>query len=174
MSATAARWVEPSGALAPVVELLLVHPETMVAYPCEVTVRYRGLGLRRLPVLLGHGGRPPTGDGASMREASSPLGSDELEVPWRSLQGFGADDLDRTPEGVLVHVLEVFTDEGVLTLLAPAPAVSRLLSLVGRWADQWRWARSSAGEVRGRKRLHAAVPSALLRRHRERRSIAVA
>jgi hypothetical protein len=50
-------------------------------------------------------------------------------------------------------VIEVMTDDGILSLLASAVDTSRLVTIVERWAGHWRRARSPlAGRVLGRRR----------------------
>ncbi|MGH9092404.1 MAG: hypothetical protein ACRDZR_13670, partial [Acidimicrobiales bacterium] len=96
-------------------DVLLLHPDTLDAYPCQVDVSRRGLLLRRLP---DHPDR-------TLRRGAV------LRVPWWSVQGFSADEVDTAPDGGTVQVVEVVTDAGTLSLLVPAPGVSRLLARVG-------------------------------------------
>jgi hypothetical protein len=107
-------------------ELLLVHPASLLTYPCRVTVDEDGVSLRRLP-----------GPEHTSRAESAPL-----LLPWRALHGLRADESDVTPAGARLQVVEFMTDDGVLSLLASAVDTSRLLTVVERWSGHWRRARS--------------------------------
>ncbi|HXW38201.1 MAG TPA: hypothetical protein VEJ44_00790, partial [Acidimicrobiales bacterium] len=75
-----------------------------------------------------------------------------ITVVWRSLRGFSADESYATPTGRL-QVLEIDSDDGVLTLLLAATVVSDLLGAVRNWSQHWRIARSPLGLVfAGRRR----------------------
>ncbi len=55
-------------------------------------------------------------------------------------------------------MLEIDSDEGVLTLLVAATQVSVLFAAVGTWSQHWRIARSPIGLVfGGRRRLASRV-----------------
>lgn len=101
--------------------VLLLHPESLETHSCRVVVSRRGLVLQRLP------DRPSR----SARRGSL------LRVPWWTVQGFSADDVETAPDGTTMQVVEVVTDAGTLSLMVPAPEVSVLLSRVGRWSNQW-------------------------------------
>ncbi|HUA96227.1 MAG TPA: hypothetical protein VMB82_11960, partial [Acidimicrobiales bacterium] len=108
-------------------DVLLLHPESLATHPCRVVVSRRGLLLQRLP------DRPSR----SARRGSF------LRVPWWTVQGFSADDVETAPDGTSMQVVEVVTDAGTLSLMVPAPEVSVLLSRVGRWSNQWGRSRSA-------------------------------
>ena len=108
------------------IELLLLHPRTLATFPCRVTVEEDGVFLQRL-----RGPEP----------AALPL-SAPLLLSWRALHGLRADESDITPEGSRLQVVELMTDDGVLSLLASAVDTSRLLAVVERWSGHWRRARS--------------------------------
>jgi spore germination protein YaaH len=102
-------------------DVLLLHPESLETHPCRVVVSRRGLLLQRLP------DRPSR----SSRHGSF------LRVPWWTVQGFSADEVETAPDGTTMQVVEVVTDAGTLSLMVRAPEVSVLLSRVGRWSNQW-------------------------------------
>jgi hypothetical protein len=86
------------------------------------------------------------------RVETSTYESVPLVIDWRSLQGFCADETDLVPDGQRLQALDVVCDDGALNLLAPAASVSVFFSAVGRWAGQWRMARSRLGLVLGHRR----------------------
>jgi hypothetical protein len=105
---------------------------------CAVRVSRDGLVLSRLP---------PDGAGPE---------SDPLLIGWRTLHGFSADATDLAPGGLRLQALEIFCDAGVLTVLMAAPEVVVLFAAVGRWASQWRLARSPLGLVLTSRRRKVA------------------
>jgi hypothetical protein len=123
------------------VETLLLHPLGRSVYWCRVRVNRDGLMMCRVSV-----------------EANTPIGeqrsveSEPIAIRWRSLRGFSADESHVAPTGVRLQVLEIDTDDGVLTLLAPVAEISVLFGEVGRWSSQWRMARSPLGVVLGGRR----------------------
>jgi spore germination protein YaaH len=125
-------------------DVLLLHPDTLEVHPCRVGVSRRGLLLRRLP------------DRPSRTARRGAL----LRVPWWTVQGFSADEVDTAPDGGTVQVVEVVTDAGTLSLLVPAPEVSVLLARVGRWSGRWGRARRAPAAAVARR---AAIVGAGLR-----------
>jgi hypothetical protein len=122
-------------------ELLLLHPMSLSAYPCLVTIEEDGFFLQRLR---------QAGDASS----DAPV----LLVAWRSIRGLRADDSDFTPDGRRLQVIEVMSDDGILSLLASAVDTSRLVTIVERWAGHWRRARSPlAGLMLGRRRRQSSA-----------------
>jgi hypothetical protein len=81
--------------------------------------------------------------------------SEPIAIRWRSLRGFSADESYVTPAGRRRQVLEIDTDDGALVMLATVSEVSVLFREVGRWANQWRLARSPLGVVFGGRRRRA-------------------
>jgi hypothetical protein len=123
------------------VEALLMHPVTKDLYPCRIRVNRDGLTLSRL---------------AEADEGDRPAESEPVGVAWRSLRGFSADESHATPAGDRLQVLEIDSDDGVLTVLAAAPRVSELFAAVGAWSQHWRIARSPLGLVFGGRRRRLA------------------
>jgi hypothetical protein len=125
-----------------VVDALLMHPATKDLSPCRVRVTREGLLLSRLSGQVGAAS-------GERRTESAPIA-----LVWRSLRGFSADESYATPQGPRLQVLEIDSDDGVLTLLAGTPAVSELFASVRDWSQHWRIARSPLGMVFGARRRH--------------------
>jgi hypothetical protein len=125
-----------------VVDALLMHPATKDLCPCRVRVMREGLLVSRLS------GQVPAAPG-ECRTESAPIA-----LVWRSVRGFSADESYATPEGPRLQVLEIDSDDGVLTLLVGATAVSELFAAVRDWSSHWRIARSPLGVVFGGRRRH--------------------
>jgi len=96
--------------------------------PCALSVTGRGLSV------------------SSLDASGAPEGP-PVVVAWRRVQGFRADGTEAAPDGSVLQVLEITTDEGTLRVLAPAWAVSVLLGRVATHATRWRWSRTRAAEV---------------------------
>ena len=131
------------------IEALLMHPISRAVHRCRVRVSRDGLSMCRVS---GDAEAETEGGGRSVE-------SDPIVVGWRSLRGFSADESHVTPAGRRLQVLEIDTDDGVLTVFAPAAEVSVLFGAVRHWAERWRLARSPLGVVFGgrRKRLAREV-----------------
>jgi hypothetical protein len=125
------------------IEALLMHPISKSLYRCRVHATRDGLLLARV-----------SGEAeAEIEEGATTVESEPTGIPWRLLRGFSADESYVTPAGRRLQVLEIDTDEGVLTVLAAASEVSVLFSGVARWVSHWRLARSPLGVVfAGRRR----------------------
>jgi hypothetical protein len=124
------------------VEALIMHPLSRSLYRCRVWVNRDGLLMSRV---LGVA-EEETHDHRSVE-------SEPIAIRWRSLRGFSADESYVTPAGRRLQVLEIDTDNGALIVLAAVSEVSILFRQVGRWANQWRLARSPLGVVfRGRRK----------------------
>jgi hypothetical protein len=131
------------------IEGLLMHPLSRSVHRCRVQVTRDGLLMCRV-----------SGDAdAGIDLGARSVESEPIAIGWRSLRGFSADESHVTPAGRRLQVLEVDTDEGVLTVLAPAAEVSMLFEAVARWSGSWRLARSPLGLMFGgrRKRLAREV-----------------
>jgi hypothetical protein len=119
------------------IEGLLMHPLSRSVYRCRVQVTRDGLLMSRVS------GEPePDAD-----MDATPVESKPIAIVWRSLRGFSADESHVSPDGRRLQVLEIDTDDGVLTVFAPAADVAELFSAVGRRAGLWRLARSPLGLV---------------------------
>jgi hypothetical protein len=118
------------------VEALLMHPATKQLHPCRVRVTRDGLVLCRV---------------SEVAQASSGVRTESasIAIVWRSLRGFSADESYAMPQGLRLQVLEIDSDDGVLTLLAEATTVSVLFAAIGGWSQHWRIARSPLGLVFG-------------------------
>jgi hypothetical protein len=124
------------------IEALLMHPLSRCLYRCRVQATRDGLLLSRV-----------SGDAeAEIVEGSSTVESIPIGIPWRLLRGFSADESYVTPAGRRLQVLEIDTDDGVLTVLAAVSEVAVLFEAVGRWSSHWRLARSPLGVVFGGRR----------------------
>jgi len=104
----------------------LVHPVSLRAHRCRVDITRRGIIVRLVP---------------DRDEDRSDLHGAPLRVPWWALCGFSADDAEVSPEGSLLQILDVVTDAGTLSLMAPAAVAGGLLSEVARHAARWNRAR---------------------------------
>jgi len=124
------------------IEALLLHPLSRSMYRCRVQVTRDGLLMCRV-----------SGEAeAEIEHDARTVESDPIEIGWRSLRGFSADESFVTPAGRRLQVLEIDTDDGVLTVLAAAAEVSVLFGAVGRVVGHWRLARSPLGVVFGGRR----------------------
>jgi hypothetical protein len=125
------------------IEALVMHPVSRSLYRCRVQATRDGLLLSRV-----------SGDAeAEIDEGATTVESEPIGIPWRLLRGFSADESYVTPASRRLQVLEIDTDDGVLTVLAAASEVSVLFGGVGRWSSHWRLARSPLGVVfSGRRR----------------------
>ena len=119
------------------IEALLMHPLSRSVFRCRVQVTRDGLLMARVSGEF----EPDANTDATSVE------SEPVAIVWRSLRGFSADESHVAPDGRRLQVLEIDTDDGVLTVLAPAADVAELFSAVGRWAGLWRLARSPLGVV---------------------------
>jgi len=115
------------------IEALLMHPVARSVHGCRVKVTRDGLAMCRLS------------EKSQLRAA--PVESEPIAVVWRSLRGFSADESHVVPDGRRLQVLEIDTDDGVLTVFAPAADVAELFGGVGRWAGVWRRSGSPLGVV---------------------------
>ena len=114
-----------------------MHPLSRSIYRCRVQVTRDGLAMWRV-----------SGDAeAEIEPGAGSIESDPIGIGWRSLRGFSADESYVTPARRRLQVLEIDTDDGVLTLLVAASEVSVLFAAVGRWSSHWRLARSPLGVV---------------------------
>lgn len=102
-------------------DVFLVHPDSLDAHRCRISVARSGLLLRRIP------------DRPSGNEQEGSL----LRVPWWAVCGFSADGTGTAPGGILLQEVAVVTDAGTLYLLASASDVSVLLDGVARWSARW-------------------------------------
>ena len=124
------------------IEALLMHPLSRSVHRCRVRVTRDGLLMCRVS---GHS--EIEADPAARSVESEPIG-----IGWRSLRGFSADESHVTPGGRRLQVLEIDTEDGVLTVFAAAAEVSVLFGAIGRWSGHWRLARSPLGLVFGGRR----------------------
>lgn len=122
--------------------VLIMHPTDRSLHPGLVRVGRDGLALSR----LSPGARTERDLRSTGRE------SEPITIAWRALRGFCADASFVTPDGRRLQVVEVDSEEGVLTLLAPVAEVSALFGAVSAWARHWRLARSPFGVVFGGRR----------------------
>ncbi|MGO9457734.1 MAG: glycosyl hydrolase family 18 protein [Acidimicrobiales bacterium] len=111
-----------------------MHPDTLEAHPCRVTVARRGLLLQRL---------------ADEHTERGSAGT--LRVPWWTVQGFSADGTETAPDGTVRQLVEVVTDAGTLLLLTRAPDVSDLLAQVAGRSGRWRRARRPLSAAAARR-----------------------
>ena len=120
-----------------------MHPVSRSLHRCRVQATRDGLLASRV-----------AGDAeAEIDEGATEAESEPIGIAWRVLRGFSADESYVTPAGRRLQVLEIDTDDGVLTVLAAASEVSVLFGAVGRWSSHWRLARSPLGAVfAGRRR----------------------
>ena len=131
------------------IDALLMHPISRSLYRCRVEVTRDGLLMWRV-----------SGEAEAEIEPDARIvESDPIEIGWRTLRGFSADESYVTPAGRRLQVLEIDTEEGVLTVLAAAAEVSVLFGGIARVVGHWRLARSPLGVVFGgrRKRSVRAV-----------------
>jgi hypothetical protein len=123
------------------IEALLMHPLSRSVYRCRLRVNRDGLLMCRL-----------LGEAETETNNQRSVESEPIAIRWRALRGFSADESYVTPAGRRLQVLEIDTDDGVLTVLAKVAEVSVLFAEVGRWASHWRLARSPLGVVFGGRR----------------------
>jgi hypothetical protein len=128
------------------IEGLLMHPLSRSLYRCRVQVTRDGLLMCRVSGVAE----------AEIEQDARTVESDPIGIGWRSLRGFSADESYVTPAGRRLQVLEIDTDDGVLTVLAGAAEVSVLFGAVGRWSGHWRLARSPLGVVFSGRRKKSA------------------
>jgi hypothetical protein len=122
------------------IDALLMHPLSRSLYRCRVEVNRDGLSMWRV-----------SGE-AEIEPDARIVESEPIEIGWRTLRGFSADESYVTPAGRRLQVLEIDTEEGVLTVLVAAAEVSVLLAAVGGVVGHWRLARSPLGVVFGGRR----------------------
>jgi len=125
------------------IEALLMHPLTRELHRCRVRVSPDGIVVCRVS------GKP---EAEEQTERTELVESEPALIGWRSLRGFSADESFVTPTDRRLQVVEIDSEEGVLTVLAEAAEVSVLLAAVGRWSGHWRLARSPLGLVFGGRR----------------------
>jgi hypothetical protein len=107
------------------IDALLMHPLSRSLYRCRVEVNRDGLSMWRV-----------SGE-AEIEPDARIVESEPIEIGWRTLRGFSADESYVTPAGRRLQVLEIDTEEGVLTVLVAALAPGPLAARGGlRWAPQ--------------------------------------
>jgi hypothetical protein len=128
------------------IEALLMHPLSRSLYRCRVEVTRDGLLMWRV-----------SGEAeAEIEPDARTVESEAIAIWWRSLRGFSADESHVTPAGRRLQVVEIDTDDGVLTLLVAATEASLLFGAVGHFVSYWRLARSPLGVVFGGRRKKSA------------------
>ena len=139
---------EPPTNAHPTIDALVLHPAQRSVHPARVRVSPDGLLLSRLANDPGH----PSEHDRRYDE------SEPVLIRWRSLRGFSADEsYAPEPEVPRLQVLEIDTEEGALTLLAPVAEVSVLFQSVAKWSGHWRLARSPLGVVFGGRKRRAVT-----------------